>query len=87
MRPVTTERNKDYGRALRILRWPSTTTKARMTQGDLAKELGVSHTLICKWEQGRAGYRPSEEHLKKLCKVFHIKRKDLDDLAEQGAGK
>jgi transcriptional regulator with XRE-family HTH domain len=45
-----------------------------LTQGEVAKECGISQALICQYEQGR--YKPLLENALKLCKYLGI---SLDD--------
>lgn len=48
-----------------------------LTQGELAKELGISTVQISKWENGKTF--PSVKRLKKVAETLHITVADLLD--------
>jgi DNA-binding XRE family transcriptional regulator len=51
----------------------------RMTQQELADELGVSSTTIRNWESGRAVPNLTIPQVKKLCQVLEVNLEDLPD--------
>jgi len=55
---------------------------AGMRVRDLAKLLGVSHTLICHYEQSRQPIPP--ERVKQLCKIFKLTEEDLKKIISSG---
>jgi transcriptional regulator with XRE-family HTH domain len=59
-----------------------------LTQKALADQIGVHPRLVSSWEQGR--YRPSMEHLRRICEVFEIGPEELEwpekDPALKGQG-
>lgn len=75
------------GPAIRVLRWPNTYTKPKMTQADLADKLGVSEGLVCRWEHGRRGYHPSDSIIQQVCRIFRVSRTHLSSLASDIATK
>ena len=52
----------------------------RLSQNDLANQLGVSNKAISKWENGKA--KPTTDTLRKLAAIFNINVNDLLDLKE-----
>lgn len=48
---------------------------AGLTQGELAKKVGIDQSLISYWESGRR--QPSATRFKKLCTALRV---DADDL-------
>lgn len=55
---------------------------AGMRIRDLAKLLGVSHTLICHYEQSRQAIPP--ERIKDMCRIFNLSVDDLKKLLKSG---
>ena len=53
----------------------------RMTQGELAKELGVSPSTVGMYEQGRR--QPDGEMLIKLCEIFSVTADSLLGVSEE----
>lgn len=47
----------------------------KLTQSELAKEVGTGKSTVSSWETGQAF--PRKEHLDKLCKFFDCKIDDL----------
>ena len=58
----------------------------RITSGmrirDLAKLLGVSHTLVCHYEQSRQPIPP--DRIKQLCKIFNLSDKEFKNIMSTG---
>lgn len=49
--------------------------RAKMRQIDLAMAVGVSESLVAKWETGRI--KPNQIMLKRLSEVLNVSSKDL----------
>ena len=54
-----------------------------LTQGDLAKEVGVDESYISKIETGRLSYMPSEETLRLMAKILGADALVLLSLAQK----
>lgn len=48
---------------------------AGLTQGQLAKKLGVSNVSVHRWEKGEV--IPSPEHIKDMASIFGVSGRDI----------
>lgn len=48
---------------------------AGFTQEEAAKRIGVSETIICKWETGKCA--PTAKRIPKILEVYNIKYEDV----------
>lgn len=67
--------------AIRLNNFKLARLRAGYTQQELARRLGVSESLIAKWETGRC--RPSGERLEELARVLNA---NPEELVESNAG-
>ena len=51
---------------------------ARLTQREMAKLVGVSHSTLCNWENGLSF--PDAPHIDKICEVLGLSYDDLNFL-------
>jgi transcriptional regulator with XRE-family HTH domain len=47
-----------------------------LTQGDLARQIGVHPTQVSDWERGI--YRPSMKHLRRLCEILEVAPDEIE---------
>ncbi|MCB0309457.1 MAG: helix-turn-helix domain-containing protein [Bdellovibrionales bacterium] len=52
-------------------------TKAGLRMRELAKLIGVNHSMIAHWEQGRYPYPP--KRIKQLCQVFRLSSDEYEE--------